>query len=297
MQAKLDKLKKYLDRLSDDTGWYIIIADYYGVLRDHEGMCTYLSQRRWHINPYCMKIKENKALWQTCIEQQTERKMCAQERGRGGWHVCHCGVAEYTLPVFIGNIHAFSVGVAGFFAPLSEDVIAGIAEKTQTLSADIKKMRDSHLEAITDKLESGLECYVGVIGDMLSHIFCNDPLLKEQNNATTLQQKYVLSALDYVDDHYFENISPKNVAQHCNVSLSYLQHLFLIFTGEGIATAIRRKRMEYACELLSNTDKSVRSIALICGFYDTDYFSVVFKRTYGITPLKFRKHGFDTKKL
>jgi RNA polymerase sigma factor (sigma-70 family) len=83
--------------------------------------------------------------------------------------------------------------------------------------------------------------------------------------------------------------TPEDVAEECNISLSHLQHLFIKLTCEGIATTIRRKRIERACELLISTHRSVRDIALSCGFYDTNYFSVVFKRIRGMTPLEFRK--------
>jgi AraC-like DNA-binding protein len=68
-----------------------------------------------------------------------------------------------------------------------------------------------------------------------------------------------------------------------------LQHLFIEFSSDGIASAIRRKRIERACRYLIETDRSIKDIAFSCGFYNTDYFSVAFKKSTGTSPLKFRK--------
>ncbi len=289
MQSKLVELKKYLDRVSADTGWYIMIDDHYGVLKDAAEICDYLSSRKWHVNPYCMWIKQDEDMHRRCVEQQPLRRQLTEMRGRGGWHICYCGVAEYTLPVFLGNIHAFSVCVAGFLGERTARETDEIAALKSVTPREVENLRRRYLGVANEITEQRLECYIGVVGTMLCSIFGDDPLLAQRNNAASVQQRYVLAALDYIDKHYTENICPASVSQSCNVSLSYLQHLFVQFTGEGIAASIRRKRLQYACELLSNTDRSVRNIALSSGFYDTDYFSVIFKRTYGVTPLKFRK--------
>jgi AraC-like DNA-binding protein len=181
--------------------------------------------------------------------------------------------------------------VAGFCAELTSKECGCIAQLTNTDASEIELARSRHLASITKDTEQRLECYVGALAELLTGALQDVPLLGGSNERAA-QQGYVITAIDYIEKHFFEELTPCDVATHCNVSLSYLQHLFVSYTGEGIATAIRQRRMEHACELLSATDRSVRSIAIACGYYDTDYFSVVFKRVYGITPLKFRKRGF-----
>ena len=93
----------------------------------------------------------------------------------------------------------------------------------------------------------------------------------------------------YISKNYAEQITAHNVADACHVSVSYLQHLFAELLGHGIAEEIRLQRLEAAKEMLATTAYSVRYIALCCGFCSPDYFSTVFKRQLGITPLKYRK--------
>jgi AraC family cel operon transcriptional repressor len=48
-------------------------------------------------------------------------------------------------------------------------------------------------------------------------------------------------------------------------------------------------RLNYAANLLVNTNYSLTDIYLECGFSNQTYFSTCFKRTYGMTPTAYRK--------
>jgi thiol-disulfide isomerase/thioredoxin len=56
------------------------------------------------------------------------------------------------------------------------------------------------------------------------------------------------------------------------------------------ATDGRRETVEIASKWLDDN-----GFAELPGYYDTDYFSVIFKRHYGTSPLKFRRGGFEKK--
>jgi len=49
------------------------------------------------------------------------------------------------------------------------------------------------------------------------------------------------------------------------------------------------KDLDYAAQLLRCTDKSVGLVALECGFADQSYFTKVFKKRTGQTPLAYRR--------
>jgi YesN/AraC family two-component response regulator len=52
---------------------------------------------------------------------------------------------------------------------------------------------------------------------------------------------------------------------------------------------INRKRIELAKRLLVETKLQVQSIAQQCGIMDVHYFSKLFKRLVGLTPLEYRQ--------
>jgi AraC family transcriptional regulator len=55
-----------------------------------------------------------------------------------------------------------------------------------------------------------------------------------------------------------------------------------------IGEYIRKRRIEHASELLTNSELSLAEIANTCGFSDQSHFSALFKKYSGMTPAKFR---------
>ena len=49
-------------------------------------------------------------------------------------------------------------------------------------------------------------------------------------------------------------------------------------------------RLKKATELLINDELNVKEIAFFCGFEDPNYFSKVFKKRYGRSPLEFKNN-------
>ena len=50
-----------------------------------------------------------------------------------------------------------------------------------------------------------------------------------------------------------------------------------------------RDRLDRAKEYLGKTSKSISEVASIVGYEDEKYFSKVFKKTIGISPVEYRK--------
>lgn len=290
MKQKIDSLKRYLDVLTQDTGWQIIIEDYYGILRPFEVIEDYLSDKNWHINPYCLAVKKNHRLWKRCVALKRATRRSIRKRAKPGWNVCYCGVAEYTVPIFAAGVHVATLCAAGFLAPLSDKMTDILSHRTAAPPEEFSLLRENSLRKRDKGTEDRLCGYLMPAAEIIEELAKNNPLVKTSGTETADQkQRYVLKAMDHIEKHYSEDITPESVARRCHISLSYLQHLFLKFAGEGVASAIRRKRLEESCRLLAETDRSVRDIAISCGFYDTDYFSVIFRRNYGMSPLAFRK--------
>ena len=54
----------------------------------------------------------------------------------------------------------------------------------------------------------------------------------------------------YIDDHLNENITTKDLANHCNYSLYYFCHLFKVHCNLSVGEYILQKKMQTACKLL-----------------------------------------------
>lgn len=101
----------------------------------------------------------------------------------------------------------------------------------------------------------------------------------------------VFNAMSYIREHFRENISRDEVAAAVFVTSSYLSRIFHQETGFKITDFLTRCRIEEAKALLRNTDHSISDIAVESGFDSFSYFSTVFKKVTGITPVQYRKEG------
>lgn len=83
------------------------------------------------------------------------------------------------------------------------------------------------------------------------------------------------------------------------MSPTYLGRIFMERTGMKLVDYIAEKRMQYACEQLACSMKTVKEIAESSGYTDSNYFTRVFKRKMSMTPVEYRMkyRKLDSKKL
>ena len=62
-------------------------------------------------------------------------------------------------------------------------------------------------------------------------------------------------------------------------------------TGKGFREYLTELRLTDAASLLRYSELSVTEIAYSVGFCESNYFSNVFKKQYGISPKDYRKNG------
>lgn len=95
------------------------------------------------------------------------------------------------------------------------------------------------------------------------------------------------SAKIAVHEH-ISTITPEELAQMTCMSYSRFRKLFKEYTGFAPSQYIQEVRMNVAKELLTNTSKSIKEIAVELGYENTDYFFIAFKKITGSTPLTYR---------
>lgn len=99
----------------------------------------------------------------------------------------------------------------------------------------------------------------------------------------------VKQALVYLHQNYSFPISRKNIADAVGVSENYISQIFREETTISPWDYLSRYRIHKAKELLLQSDDSVTNIAIKVGFNDPAYFSRVFHKLTGTSPLEYRQ--------
>ena len=113
---------------------------------------------------------------------------------------------------------------------------------------------------------------------------------ERQRNALS---KNVREALREIDTRYGENISLEEISRGLGLSAPYLSRLFKRELGVNFRDYLLDKRIEIARRMLTGTTEKVYAVAEAVGYPDQHYFSELFKRKTGFSPLEFRRLAPD----
>jgi AraC-like DNA-binding protein len=94
---------------------------------------------------------------------------------------------------------------------------------------------------------------------------------------------------EFIESHYSQSISPKDVAEHCGYSPSYLTDLMRRKTGYSMNHWIIKRRIEESYKLLRETDLSIEQISQLIGYRNTSHFFRQFQKLNGVSPQIWRK--------
>ena len=108
--------------------------------------------------------------------------------------------------------------------------------------------------------------------------------------ASTNYSKYMTAAINYIRDHFSEQLTLEQVAQELNISRSYLALIFKKETSLTFSTWLRKYRIGKAKELLKNTNMSQDDICTEVGIYDSSYLCRLFKEYEHLSPDEYRKN-------
>lgn len=101
-------------------------------------------------------------------------------------------------------------------------------------------------------------------------------------------------AIEYMDQHFYQELSLVCVAEKVHMHPNYFGNLFKKKMGVSYLTYLTNLRMEKAKELLDNPNLKVYEVCQIVGYYSTKHFSKVFKKYAGMTPNEYRDRNRDT---
>ncbi len=118
-----------------------------------------------------------------------------------------------------------------------------------------------------------------VLNEFMSHLF-EFVNIKHSNT--------IYSAVRYMQTHFEKKITLEQMARRVFLSPSYFSRVFKQELGRSFSVYLNMLRIKKSKELLLGTNLKLIDIALAVGFEDQSYFTKIFKKEVGTTPLQFR---------
>lgn len=101
----------------------------------------------------------------------------------------------------------------------------------------------------------------------------------------------VQSIIYFFNNHYQEDISLNQLAEDLNISYNYMITLFKKETGSTPNAYLTQVRLDQAASLLRTTDKNITEVSTEVGIADANYFTKLFRKAYGVTPVQYKKQS------
>lgn len=232
--------------------------------------------------PFCALIHTSPQGKEVCKDCDQKAFSQTAQSGRTFIYQCDFGLYEATAPIY-------NAGILTGYMMMGQtlDTLASSAEFSQKKAAGFISSKESILDAIQKtpkRSREQIQSCISIMEICAEYITLSRRL---QNKGETLSQK----VKKYIDNNYGEKITIDLLCAFFFVSRGTLTAGFKKEFGMTINHYINTVRIDRAKLLLAQRKFSVREISEQCGFSDQNYFSKVFSRHTGLSPLRYREQS------
>jgi len=115
------------------------------------------------------------------------------------------------------------------------------------------------------------------------------PLAVADSEDLTRSRAAVLTAPDFVAEHYPQKFPASAIARHCGLSRFQFSRSFHAMYGITFREYLLRYRIIEACKRLDQGGLPVTAVAEAVGFHDGSYFARMFRRYTGVLPSQYAR--------
>lgn len=112
---------------------------------------------------------------------------------------------------------------------------------------------------------------------------------RRSSDTLAIDDPSLAKAIRFVREQATRPIQVTDISLNAGLSRRALERKFETALGRSPASEIRRIRLERAQNLLETTDMPIPEVAGNSGFGSPEYLAFIFRKAFGLTPLKYRR--------
>ena len=236
---------------------------------------SFPNHRTLHNHDYCRFIKGRDRNHSCAVNKHRTLRLARHGRPFGG--CCPYGVWEWVQPIlFHGELAAvlylgtYAKGDHSRWRQMSRHYTgAPLPPFSPEKVAALQAAGRFFAQFLTYELQLAEEAF---LADAKQHV----------------KQRYCGIVKNLIALRYRENLHLQEVAEACQVTPNYLSALLKSVTGKTFKELLTEQRLVEAEACLKYRNLSIAEIAAQCGFQDSNYFSVVFRKYFGASPSEYR---------
>ncbi len=195
---------------------------------------------------------------------------------------CHAGLVEAVIPLH-ENERIIGYLMFGQITdnPDKENLYENIKVWSEKYGLDADALKQG-VATVPYKSTEQILAAAKIMEACTSYIIYKEMIIPEND-------KLFVAAKNYIENNLHRDISIEEICRELRVGRTKLYEIFRNELKVGISKYILHRRMHKAKKLLKTTDLPIAEIAHSVGFADYNYFSRIYKKTYGKAPKYYRK--------
>jgi len=213
------------------------------------------------------------ARWLQSLPKPVGLMACNDMRGQQVLEACR--LAGINVPDDVGVVGVDNDEV---LCDLSDPPLSSVVPDTERIGFEAA--------ALLDEMMSGKEAPVGPV-----YVDPRGVMARRSTEVLAIDDRKMAMAVRFARERACEGIDVGDLLKAVPMSRSTMERRFVKLIGRSPKDEIMRVRLNQARQLLAETNLSVEFIAEKIGFARAEYFSRIFKKKTGTSPLQFRTHS------
>ena len=229
---------------------------------------------------FCGLVQQNKKARQMCVQNDISTFHIVENDLKTYVYQCKFGLHEAVAPLF-------SFGTLTGYLMMGQIIDTNMGSRNFVYQSALPYVKDfdalsKAIDSISVSSKEMILSCITIMDVCAKYITLSNRLNLSKKNLTFEIKKYIAT-------HYHEKITIEMLCRQFFCSRSTLINSFRNSCSTTITQYILDIRMQKATEMLKSSNKSIKDIAMDCGFEDQNYFSKVFHKVYQKSPTEFRK--------
>ncbi|MBQ4153572.1 MAG: PocR ligand-binding domain-containing protein [Clostridia bacterium] len=273
--AEITEIISVLKDFYEISGFRVSIHDI-----DFEEIYSYPSE----ISSFCKRIQEDGSVKVNCIKCDNGAFEKVRRTNKVYVYKCSSGLLEAVAPIYHYGILSGYL-MMGQVRDGSEANLDYIRNSCKSVFQSEKEAL-KYINAIPVISPEKLEAYIHLLQVIAEY-------LTQSNRINPGRENLAEAVKKYLHRNYNRKITLDELATHFGCCKSSIMNNFRQSFGTTVVEYLTKIRLEQAVGLICSTERSIKEIALSCGFADQNYFSRIFNSKYNCSPSEYRQKNMN----
>lgn len=264
-------LEEILKELSVVSGFRISVYD--TALKE---LCAYPPA----LTDFCSLVQSNPKALALCRSCDQKAFQIAGGSGKAYIYRCHFGLYEAVAPLY-------NFGVLSGYLMMGQTLDKMKQNREEAYKSALAFTKDqkksekavNHLPLRSKKQITSCVSIMEICAEYITL----------SNHLTAPVKDIPTRVMEYLMQNYAQKITLEDLCRKFYCSRGTLTSSFRKVYGCSILTCLNEIRLSKSTGLLTQSNLSIHSISMLCGFSDQNYYSKVFQRAYGSAPTQYRR--------